>query len=603
MSPLQNLYSENTGGHEYLIELGETIAWGLKDQNQTAKVVLILQSLSTGKPFNNSSISTLDGIDQHSHAFGTIQSLTGLRFLVVLCIVFNHGKAFFSCWQDLGCSLNLSQAVSFFFVLSGFVLALQTVNFRTRIDIGRFYLRRVTKIWPAHIFCLILLLLLIPEAFKVKVETIPIFLSNLFLVHAWIPMTQVFFSYNAPSWSTSTMMFFYLCFPFIIGLARNRWHILLACSALFVLAAMCICTALELPVFDLHRASIKGLLYINPLTRMFEFVVGVLAAILFRRYAGMFNWSKLTVTSVELILLAAIFTISANSKSWSLIAAPSNQAISFWLFNSGFIVIPFALLIGALSLQKGLVAQCLRFPLVLTLGECSFAIYMFHSVLLTHRSIRYPQDHSFYASVFYLTLLLLVGHLFTITVESSLRNIVSSLHDSKAQNWLVLSSFSKKILPFALGECAVIVCILSLGFPKVQTLSLQESAKYAHGAVVRNVDFLPELRCISALAVNEGSNVVLKMVWQALYDTNLDAVNSVKLIDWTGKELNRIVYQHDSSKRSVIEDEVWLDQVAIPLPSGACPAKVELCLTIPRYQESFTFDQLVIPVTNSSEKE
>ena len=572
----------------------------LKDQNQAIEVVLILQSLTIDKPFTNSSISTFGRLDQRSQVFGTIQSLTGLRFLVVLCIVFNHGKAFFSCWQDLGCSFNLSQAVSFFFVLSGFVLTLQTANFHTSGDIGRFYLRRIAKIWPAHIFSLLLLLLLIPEVFKVRVETMPTFLSNLFLVHAWIPITQVFFSYNAPSWSTSAMMFFYLCFPFVVGFARKRWHILLLGSASFVVAGMWVCTALELPVFDLQRASIKGLLYISPLTRMFEFVVGICAALVFRRYARTVNWSKLTVTLIELILFTTIFTISANSKSWSMFAAHSlNQAISFWLLNTGFIVIPFALLISVLSLQKGLIAQWLHHPLLLVLGESSFAIYMFHGVFLTHRSIRFPQDHSLYASVVYSILLILAAHLFTITVESSLRKLVSSLQSSKALTWPLFPIFPRKIFFFALCECAVIVCVLSFGFPKAQALSLQESAKYARGAVVQNIYFLPELRCISAVALNEDKKVVVKIVWQTLYDKNLDAVNTVKLIDWTGKELNQVVYQQDSLRRAVNEDELWLDQVDIAMPSGACPAKVELCLTVPRYQGSFTFDRLVIPVTRS----
>lgn len=546
----------------------------------------------------------IEGLEKpYTHVHGNIQSLTSLRFLAVLCVVFNHGKTFFHCWQDFDYSLNLSQVVCFFFVLSGFVLTLNSSRFHGLKDVGRFYLSRAIRIWPAHIFSLVLLLLLIPEAFRIRVETIPLLLSNLFLVHSWIPLPQAYFSYNAPSWSTSTIVFFYLCFPLLLAIAYKRWSLVLFGGICLVAGMIILSEVLGLPAHDWQRLSIKSLVYINPLARLLEFIVGILTAMAFKHSVHKVKVSRLQATLLELSLITLIVAISLNSNSWSITVSQHLSApLGEWLRNSGLIMVPFALLIGILSLQRGVVSQALRFPFLLTLGESSFAIYMLHVVLLTHRSVRFPQDQSFGASLMYLALLILTAHLFTTLIERPLRKLVTNIRDYR---------FRIAVPNLVLCKILILLLVISLGFPKAQALSPQEAEYNANGALVRNIDFLPEVRCVSAVARHDGEHLIVKIVWQALYDQCIEFVNTVKLIDNTGKEIRQIAYQHDPAKRAVKADEMWLDQIQVSAPPSKSPSHVELFLVTTHYQSPTAlkkswhqgpapYDRLVIPILNKN---
>src|ERR1700748_3873405 len=84
--------------------------------------------------------------------------LNGLRFLAAAMVVLMHihnnmgnsGLAQLPAWPILFKGLY---AVSFFFVLSGFLitwLLLQEQQRSRTIDIKKFYLRRIFRIWPLY---------------------------------------------------------------------------------------------------------------------------------------------------------------------------------------------------------------------------------------------------------------------------------------------------------------------------------------------------------------------------------------------------------------------------------------------------------------------
>jgi len=97
--------------------------------------------------------------------------------------------------------------VTFFFILSGFVLTYANVafvgtDFVMRNAPKRFITERVARLWPAYLVGLAL--------------AVPVFLHSASLIdavlvftmlQAWVPSAAL--AWNAPAWSLSNEMFFY----------------------------------------------------------------------------------------------------------------------------------------------------------------------------------------------------------------------------------------------------------------------------------------------------------------------------------------------------------------------------------------------------------
>ena len=69
-----------------------------------------------------------------------IESLTPLRFFAAVLIVLHHGREQFA----------IGQGVSFFFVLSGFILAYAYPRLEGHREVLTFLRARIARIWPAH---------------------------------------------------------------------------------------------------------------------------------------------------------------------------------------------------------------------------------------------------------------------------------------------------------------------------------------------------------------------------------------------------------------------------------------------------------------------
>jgi peptidoglycan/LPS O-acetylase OafA/YrhL len=71
-----------------------------------------------------------------------LEALTALRFIAASCIVLHHLRGSFGIATNAYASLNLGAAVSFFFALSGFVLAYAYPSLRNSSEAFAFAVRR-----------------------------------------------------------------------------------------------------------------------------------------------------------------------------------------------------------------------------------------------------------------------------------------------------------------------------------------------------------------------------------------------------------------------------------------------------------------------------
>jgi peptidoglycan/LPS O-acetylase OafA/YrhL len=162
--------------------------------------------------------------------------------------------------------------VSFFFVLSGFVLMWS----RKGPERPATFLRnRVARIYPAYAVTWVAATVLVVAVDHAH-PTLGQFLAGLVLLQAWFPSTHVAFAINPVAWSLSCEAFFYGVFAFIaprvggIRPSQRRAAMAVLIGATFVIAAAC---------YPAREGTLQfWLVYLAPPVRIIEFAVGMLLA-------------------------------------------------------------------------------------------------------------------------------------------------------------------------------------------------------------------------------------------------------------------------------------------------------------------------------------
>ena len=300
-----------------------------------------------------------------------IDALTSARFFAAAAIVIGHlGERFGT--SGLG-HLPLNQAVSFFFVLSGFILHYNYRSFGSFNAVKRFVVARFARIWPTHAVCLALFFLVLPRSLWYIPYPYPtlftLLVPNLLLVHSWIPARSFWLSLNGVSWSISNELFFYLTLPVIV--VYIRWLSAIVALSLGALLLFCFLADQNGVSRDINAGEITlyGLIYANPLVRIFEFVIGVSTARLFLTKRVTFGGTLAEVGALGLVV-TFLFVCPAIAVAPWFIKATGN-AFSFWFLNCGGVMF-FALLIFTLAGGRGLISRSLGAHWLVFLGEISF---------------------------------------------------------------------------------------------------------------------------------------------------------------------------------------------------------------------------------------
>ena len=292
-----------------------------------------------------------------------LDSLTGLRWFAALYIFLYH----FAYEADFyGTPERVDwmryyfgdgpTAVSFFFVLSGFVLAWTHRPNDTRRG---FWRRRFARIYPAHLATFLVALAFLPvlgQSFSWKAT-----LANLTLTQSWFPDGgRIWYAYNGVSWSLACEFFFYLAFPFLARVLSRfsvrGWALIGAACCLFVVL---------LPFTIGFGWEPKYVLYVLPATRLPDFVLGICLAFIVKsgRWRGPGMLLSLALCAFALFWVA----------HW----VPGEFDLA------SVTVIPYALLIAAAASAdlRGRFSL-LRVRGVVYLGEISFCFYLVHELVV-----------------------------------------------------------------------------------------------------------------------------------------------------------------------------------------------------------------------------
>lgn len=316
-----------------------------------------------------------------------LPALTPLRFPAALTAVLFH------VWVLLkgpGGQLppvevwHLWSGVSFFFVLSGFILTynyLDDLRSPTRRAVWNFLVARWARTYPVHVLAILFMLPLHLRPLMEGVFGNPtiLVLTQLGLGHAFLPMTMhKANAFNSPSWTLSAEWFFYLSLPFLIpalttGSLRRR-----------VLVVALALTPWLLAVCGMFGWKVLGPItpYRYPPVRMADFVAGVLLALLWHRLRGAGVPAVRSVGRATTIELAAL--LFTGAWAWALIRSVKNFE---WLMATGWLGVyipPFLLLLWVLAHGGGWVSRLLASRVPTYLGDISFAFYMLHMPVLVY---------------------------------------------------------------------------------------------------------------------------------------------------------------------------------------------------------------------------
>ena len=312
-----------------------------------------------------------------------INTLTSLRFFAAFFIILMHSNGAFFYSQTLA-NFTLIQGVSIFFVLSGFILTYVYPTLRKQ-DIGRFIKARFARLWPAHMAGLSLIFILEPQYVHIR-DNIYYFLVAASMFGSWIPLKKWFGTFNAPSWSIGVEVFFYLCFPLLIASFSRTWPIKLIGAGVLVLFIITMCNTSHIPI-DSDSICTLTMVYYHPLSRLFEFALGMCTALLFMKLAKASSISFIQASLFEITCLALLVLSLRYNYVWYQYVFGTSPAVptggSLWVKNSGGSCFFIAMLILGLAWQKGLISRILCLPIFLLLGEMSYSMYLTHHTFLS----------------------------------------------------------------------------------------------------------------------------------------------------------------------------------------------------------------------------
>jgi peptidoglycan/LPS O-acetylase OafA/YrhL len=262
-----------------------------------------------------------------------------------------------------------------FFALSAYLLTtllLREKDLCSTIDVRKFYLRRILRIWPLYFFMIALALVVSHFDATEKMDLFHAFLFAVFMGRIAMAYYGPIPTFAAPLWSVSVEEQFYLVWPWVV---RRSTRFIVAVSCLSLLVCFAARSFIEfggLPAQSLFRAWFWR---IDPI------VYGALLAVyLTARTPRLRNWQRYLLIAVGLLFvyLGASWADDVNS------LRPVAQLFFLPLADIGCIVI----LAACIGISDGVVGPFLRLRSLVYLGRISYGLYAYHAMVLWMMSDR-----------------------------------------------------------------------------------------------------------------------------------------------------------------------------------------------------------------------
>lgn len=313
------------------------------------------------------------------------RGLNALRFFAAFLVVLHHAESLrkdheLGHLKDFGLFNNGQHAVSFFFVLSGFLITYLLLKERGKTDkisVKRFYIKRVFRIWPLYFLMVIIGAIIQPyfiEWFNIPYKMPYTIGETWYYFIFFVPgMVNFFFGSNLlePLWSIGVEEVFYLIWAPLFNWFRK--HILA-----LLLSVIAIKFALAIWSWYGNLPDIVD--YIIRIHQFESMAIGGLGAWLVFHYGKQVATSVLYAVPLQILLYGfllffVLFGSQMQFPVWKFLF--EYPIISSLLTNGLFLYI----ILGVSVAEKNLFRLEYRF--LSYMGEISYGIYMFHLLILS----------------------------------------------------------------------------------------------------------------------------------------------------------------------------------------------------------------------------
>lgn len=324
---------------------------------------------------------------QHSH----LLELTSTRFIAAFAVLLGHFSGLLNLPSDVAQLISGGVGVSFFFVLSGFILCYRYYDFFklgvTKSSFYQYFLARVARVYPMYVVALlgiaVLQIGIVKSGFGVldfPPDPYLSFLVNLLALQTFSlsPLTQQF--WNAPSWSISTEFGFYLILPLLLAYAAKGNYSLKRLFIFWLLTILLACLAQSIALGSVLWLGWDRVIILeffasrNIFWRFPEFITGVIIA----RALYSNSLPELKAHSARNLLLVGGVgsAIILNILPWPQ-DPTAFMVMRQFRIELGY-VLPFAAVILALASGRTFLTPLLQHKFFVFLGESSYALYILH---------------------------------------------------------------------------------------------------------------------------------------------------------------------------------------------------------------------------------
>jgi peptidoglycan/LPS O-acetylase OafA/YrhL len=510
-------------------------------------------------------------------------ALDGFRFVAICTLVFYHTRGLFGFNPNQAIELS-GFMVTYFFMVSGFVLAHQYPRIDNPPQYFRYLGARFARIVPACVVALIVVCVLSPAPVFDHDKLIPSFLANLFLLQSWIPDRNYFHCFNGPAWTLSIDAFLYLLLPAALLFAKRKWLFLTSSVAISFFAA--------LVAFAWFRDDVHWAREVFPIARICDFSAGIVAYTLIRQRRHLGVGYSLLLDSGVIILSVILIAFFANVLSAPPTAAPKTNAFGFGVSFLMARLVPsfvFFSLLYTTSNSSGILSRILSWKPLVSLGALSCSLYLIHFPIIVYYRNVVGSFHTCTSPILYVTLwalILAAAAVLFLAVEEPARKWINWKLDAffdqrfpgqTTPRWRSESKYGAQIKFFSgarltqLSCCFVLTVVLAtfldqsiLTAKNPPGLSSDQLATAKSRALEfpRDVDFQEclLLNSIKLETLDDNQGIILQTIWQTTNKSDRCGI-AIHILDSAKNVIKQ--YDHPLLYCRPAEQIVWRDTVKI----------------------------------------